>query len=73
MPEIIYGVRPVVEALKGRRRRVIEVLDAVGSREVSAAAGGVSIKKVPHDRVDELARGGVHQGVVARVESYPYS
>jgi 23S rRNA (guanosine2251-2'-O)-methyltransferase len=29
--EIIYGIRPVVEALKGRRRRVIEVLDSTGS------------------------------------------
>jgi 23S rRNA (guanosine2251-2'-O)-methyltransferase len=73
VPEIIYGLRPAVEALKSRRRRVIEVLDSVGSGEVRAAAGGVPIKKVPRDRVDELARGGVHQGVVARVESYPYS
>jgi 23S rRNA (guanosine2251-2'-O)-methyltransferase len=71
--EIIYGVRPVVEALKGRRRRVIEVLDSTGSREVSVAAGGVAVKKVSRDRVDELARGGVHQGVVARVEAYPHS
>jgi 23S rRNA (guanosine2251-2'-O)-methyltransferase len=71
--EIIYGVRPVVEALRSRRRRVIEVLDAAGNAEVRAAAGGVPVKKVPRDRVDELARGGVHQGVVARVEAYPYS
>ena len=73
MPEIIYGVRPVVEALKNRRRRVLEVLDSAGNGEVRAAAGGVPIKKVARDRVDEMARGGVHQGVVARVESYPYS
>lgn len=73
MSEIIYGIRPVVEALRGRRRRVIEVLDSVGSGEIRAAAGGVPVNKVPRDRVDELARGGVHQGVVARVEAYPYS
>ena len=73
MAEIIYGIRPVVEALKGRRRRVIEVLDSTDNGEVRAAAGGVPVKKVPRDRVDELARGGVHQGVVARVEAYPYS
>ena len=74
MPEIIYGVRPVVEALKGRRRRVIEVLDASDNAEVRAAVvGGVPVKNVSRDRVDELARGGVHQGVVARVEAYPYS
>ena len=71
--EFIYGVRPVVEALRGRRRRVFEVLDSVGSDEVRAAAGGVPVKKAQRSRVDELARGGVHQGVVARVEPYPYS
>ena len=73
MAEIIYGVRPVVEALRGHRRRVLEVLDSVGSSEVRAAAGGVSVERVSRDRVDELARGGAHQGVAARVESYPYS
>jgi 23S rRNA (guanosine2251-2'-O)-methyltransferase len=71
--EIIYGIRPVVEALKSRRRRVSEVLDSTGSGEVSSAAGSVPIRKAQRSRVDELARGGVHQGVVARVESYPYS
>jgi 23S rRNA (guanosine2251-2'-O)-methyltransferase len=71
--EIIYGIRPVVEALKSRRRRVIEVLDSTGSGEVSSAAGSVPIRKAQRSRVDELARGGVHQGVVARVEAYPYS
>ena len=73
MAEIIYGVRPVVEALKSRRRRVLEVLDASGSGEIRSVAGKVPIRKVSRDRVDELARGGVHQGVVARVEGYPYS
>ncbi|MDQ4127564.1 MAG: 23S rRNA (guanosine(2251)-2'-O)-methyltransferase RlmB [Actinomycetota bacterium] len=73
MQEIIYGLRPVVEALKSRRRRVFEVLDAVGDRSVREVAGGVPVKKVPRSRIDELARGGVHQGVVARVEPYPYS
>lgn len=73
MPETIYGIRPVVEALKSRRRKVLDVMDSSGNGEVRAAAGGVNVKKVTRDRVDELARGGVHQGVVARVESYPYS
>jgi len=71
--EIIYGVRPVVEALKSRRRRVLEVLDAVGDRSVKEAAGGVPVKKVSRARVEKLACGGVHQGVAARVEPYPYS
>jgi 23S rRNA (guanosine2251-2'-O)-methyltransferase len=71
--EIIYGIRPVVEALESRRRKVFEVLDASNNGEVRAVAGSVSIKSVQRQRLDELARGGVHQGVVARVEPYPYS
>ena len=72
--EIIYGLRPVIEALRGKRREVREVLDSVGHEEISseAAARGVPVKRVPRNRVEELARGGVHQGVVARVGPYPY-
>lgn len=73
--EIIYGSRPVVEALKSGRRKVFEVFDAVGDGEVKRAADsrGVKPKRVSRQRVDELSRGGVHQGVAARVEPYPYS
>ncbi len=75
MPVTIYGVRPVIEALRGGRRRVFKVLDASGSAEVAraATAAGVPVKKVPHARVEELARGGVHQGVAALAEPYPYA
>jgi len=72
--EVIYGIRPVIEALRSSRREVFEVLDAAGNREVSeaTAAFGVSVRKAPRARVEELARGGAHQGVVARVGPYPY-
>jgi 23S rRNA (guanosine2251-2'-O)-methyltransferase len=73
--EIIYGSRPVVEVLKRGRRKVFEIFDAVGDQEVAKAASaqGVKPKRVSRQRADELTRGGVHQGVVARVEPYPYS
>jgi 23S rRNA (guanosine2251-2'-O)-methyltransferase len=73
--EIIYGIRPVVEALRSGRRKVFEVLDAVGDEQVAkaAAARGVKVKRASRQRVEELARDGIHQGVVARVEPYPYS
>lgn len=73
--EIIYGVRPVVEALKSGRRQTFEVLDAVGAKEVRAEAAkrGVPVKKVGRSRIEEVSRGGVHQGVAAWVEPYPYS
>ncbi len=73
--EVIYGVRPVIEALRSPRREVFEVLEATGNAEVAQAAGasGVPVKRVDSARIEELARGGVHQGVVARVGPYPYS
>ena len=75
MAEIIYGVRPVIEALQSKRREVFEVLDAGGEKDVAseAAAQGVPVKRVPRNRIEELARGGAHQGVAARVGPYPYS
>jgi len=73
--EIIYGVRPVVEALRGRRRKVHEILDSVGDKEIAseAATHGVRLRGVKRERVEELAPGTVHQGVAARVGVYPYS
>jgi 23S rRNA (guanosine2251-2'-O)-methyltransferase len=73
--ETIYGIRPVVEALESGRRKVFEVIDAVGSEEVARAAGarGVEVKRTSRRRIEELARDGAHQGVAARVEPYPYS
>jgi 23S rRNA (guanosine2251-2'-O)-methyltransferase len=74
VPETIYGVRPVIEALRGGRRKVLEVLDATGSAQVAQAAksAGVFVQKVSQQRVAELASGAVHQGIVARVSPYPY-
>jgi 23S rRNA (guanosine2251-2'-O)-methyltransferase len=74
VPETIYGVRPVIEALRGGRRKVLEVLDATGNAQVAQAAkaAGVPVQNVSQQRVAELAAGGVHQGIVARVAPYPY-
>jgi 23S rRNA (guanosine2251-2'-O)-methyltransferase len=73
--ETIYGIRPVVEALGSGRRKVFQVIDAVGNEEVAEAASarGVEVKRASRQQVEELARGGAHQGVVAHVEPYPYS
>ncbi len=73
--DLVYGLRPVVEALRSKRREVREVLDAVGDEEIAseATARNVRLRRVPRKRVEELAPGAVHQGVVARVGPYPYS
>jgi 23S rRNA (guanosine2251-2'-O)-methyltransferase len=51
------------------------VLVSVESGEVEAAveAAGVKLVSVSKKRVEEVAGGGTHQGVVARVEPYPYA
>jgi 23S rRNA (guanosine2251-2'-O)-methyltransferase len=74
VPEIIYGIRPTVEALRSGRRKVFEILDASGNTEVAEAAksAGVPVNRVPREQVAELARKGLHQGVAARVGPYPY-
>jgi 23S rRNA (guanosine2251-2'-O)-methyltransferase len=73
--EVIYGIRPVIEALRSRRREVFEILDATGNREVAetAAASGVSVRKAPRALIEDLAPSAAHQGVVARVGPYPYA
>jgi 23S rRNA (guanosine2251-2'-O)-methyltransferase len=73
--EVIYGFRPIVEALRGKRRKVREVLDATGDEEVAseAAAHDVRVRHVRRERIEELAPGAVHQGLVARVGAYPYA
>ncbi len=73
--ENIYGIRPVIEAMRSGRRKVFEILDAVGDGEVAKAAKvhGVNVRRVSRTEIEDRAKGGVHQGVVARVEPYPYS
>jgi len=72
MPHI-YGVHPVLEALRAGTVRRLRVVDRAGDRlrEViqQAAAAGVRVERVPHDAIDRLAHGATHQGVVADVES----
>ena len=73
--DLIYGLRPVVEALRNKRREIYEVLDSVGDKEISSGAStrNARLRRVPRERVEELVPGAVHQGIVARVGPYPYS
>ena len=69
----IYGINPVVEALKARRvtrlrisarsdRRVDEIV-ALASRQ------GLTIERVDPQALDRASKGGVHQGVLADLAS----
>lgn len=68
---IVYGVHPVLEALRAGRVRRLKVGPRGDARleQVLALAAerGVSVLRVDPDVLDRDSRGGVHQGVVAEV------
>ena len=68
----IYGINPVLEALKARRVTRLRVSARSDTRMDELVALAAS-QRVPIERVDALAldraaRGGVHQGVIADLE-----
>jgi 23S rRNA (guanosine2251-2'-O)-methyltransferase len=69
---IIWGVNPVLEALRAGRVRRLRVGARSDQRvaEVVALAQkrGVSIERVDAPALERASRGGVHQGLVADVE-----
>jgi 23S rRNA (guanosine2251-2'-O)-methyltransferase len=72
---IIYGINPVLEAVRLGRATEVVVQEAHGDRVrelvAAARAGGVSVRIVHADAIRRLVPTGVHQGVVARVRSSP--
>ncbi|HMY76921.1 MAG TPA: 23S rRNA (guanosine(2251)-2'-O)-methyltransferase RlmB, partial [Blastocatellia bacterium] len=70
----IYGLSPVLEALRAGRRPIQKILIAAGAaparlNELTEVArrAGVGIEKRERRALDELARNANHQGVVALV------
>jgi 23S rRNA (guanosine2251-2'-O)-methyltransferase len=68
---LIYGINPVIEALRTGRVRAIRVSGRGGdrTREIVQEAGrrGVPVRRVEPAALDRETRGGVHQGVVAEL------
>jgi 23S rRNA (guanosine2251-2'-O)-methyltransferase len=66
---IIYGINPVLEALRAKRVRRLRVSTRSDRRvaEVLALASTqhISVERVDPATLDRVARGGVHQGIVA--------
>lgn len=66
---IIYGINPVLEALRAGRASALRVSrrDDPRLKEVLrlAAAQGVSVERADAGELDRLANGAAHQGVVA--------
>jgi 23S rRNA (guanosine2251-2'-O)-methyltransferase len=69
---IIYGINPVIEALRAGRVKELRVGERSGDRmrQVLSLASehGVRVRRVPPEMLDRDSRRGVHQGVVADVE-----
>jgi 23S rRNA (guanosine2251-2'-O)-methyltransferase len=75
---VIYGINPVLEALRAGRVRELRVGDAAAGvkgkindriRQLVDLAGeqGVRVRRVPPDALDRESNRGVHQGVVADI------
>jgi 23S rRNA (guanosine2251-2'-O)-methyltransferase len=68
---IIYGINPVLEALRAGRVKEVRVADRAQGRLAEvvelARKGGVPARRVPATELDRDSRRGVHQGVVADV------
>ncbi|HVC21241.1 MAG TPA: 23S rRNA (guanosine(2251)-2'-O)-methyltransferase RlmB [Vicinamibacterales bacterium] len=68
---LIYGINPVIEALRAGRVRALRVSGRGGARvdAIVQEAGrlGIPVRRVEAAALDREARGGVHQGVAADV------
>jgi 23S rRNA (guanosine2251-2'-O)-methyltransferase len=79
MPNI-YGVLPVLEALRAGARRVDRIVIAEGARDArlrkvieAARQGGVPVRREPRVALDRLTNNSNHQGVVAVASVATYS
>ena len=77
---IIYGVLPVLEALRAENRKIekIIVADSANEKRLSdvlrtAQLNGVMLQQVPRETLDRLVeKGANHQGIVAFVAAIEY-
>jgi 23S rRNA (guanosine2251-2'-O)-methyltransferase len=69
---IVYGINPVIEALRAGRVKQLWIAERRDDRMrdllAFATTHGVSPQRVAPDVLSRRARGGVHQGVVADID-----
>ena len=76
--ELIYGIHPVIEVLKAKRRKVISIYTtrptpkAWAKIEKLFPERGIPIQYVSRDVLTNMAKTGDHQGVVAWVQYFPF-
>ena len=74
---LIYGINPVLEALRAGRVKELRVAARAGGRLAdliqAAERAGLQIRRVGPAELDRASRGGVHQGVIAQLkDAAPY-
>jgi 23S rRNA (guanosine2251-2'-O)-methyltransferase len=76
----IFGVNPVLEALRAKRRAIREIAIANGTKDARLAqlielarAEHVPVHYVPRQQLDRATGNAVHQGIVARVAAAEYT
>ena len=79
MSDLLYGINPVTEALRGSRRAPQELLlldDARSARleelQQQARDQNIPIRLCRRQELDKLAGNAHHQGAVLRVAPFPY-
>ena len=76
--EYLYGRNAVAEVLNTRRRQVRRLIVAEGTRGLERHVGlagqlRVPVESAPRHRLDRLAHGAHHQGIVAEAAAFPYT
>jgi len=72
----VYGVNPVLEALRARPGDVVRVLVERGKADRVAKAAreaGVRVLEVERGELSQRSRGGVHQGAGAELAEFRYA
>jgi 23S rRNA (guanosine2251-2'-O)-methyltransferase len=82
LSRFVYGVNPVLEALRAHPKDVVRVLlergrdgrRSQGAEKVAQAAAqaGARVEDVPHNEIARRSAGGVHQGVGAELAEFQY-
>ncbi len=72
---LVYGINPVLEALRAGRVREVRIADRQDARLKQlldlASSRRVTVRRVTRDQMERDTRQGVHQGVMADVEPLP--
>lgn len=77
--EILYGVHPVLEAIRAAHRVFEEIYVSpkeskrLAEIEVLAQKAGIRVRKVAPDELQSIAKTGLHQGVAAKTGPYRFA